>query len=323
MTSPDAGSTAERRQAFLAGVIEHGFAIGLRTAADFLQHFSPTTIMRALADEPDRRARILQDTIGLRPRIALRKSPTSSGEDLQIALEEGETDAATLLRLFPPADASRFLDPSLLWAYVAEPSRVGAEPAEPEAGRRIREHTAHIIKTAAAQGILGARDIVSAIGVAPLIERLPREEVATLLERALEDGRQGQPFTDDALLELVPLDSLVDHVPLATLWEWVIGAKIATPLGLAGDAGPRPAPLSPREPMPVQAAATAKVVEPAAVAEEPEYEDLSDLDEPDEPDELLFDETEAHPDASADVTVMVDPAGTEPQAMLGREERSG
>ena len=43
----------------------------------------------------------------------------------------------------------------------------------------------------------------------------------------------------------------------------------------------------------------------------------------DEPDELLFDATEAHPDASGDVTVMVDPAGTEPQGLLGHEERSG
>ncbi len=322
MTSPDAGDTTQRRQAFLAGVIEHGFAIGLRTATDFLEHFSPTTIMRALSDEPDRRARILQDTIGLRPRIALRKSPTSSGEDLQIALEEGETDAATLLRLFPPADAARFLDAALLWAYVREPSDVAGEPAHAESVRRIREHTAHIIKTAWTQGIVGARDIISAIGVAPLMERLPREDVTTLLERALEDGRQGQPFTDDALLELVPLDSLVDHVPLATLWEWVIGAKIVAPLGLVGDAVARPASVAPREPAPVHEPAPVPVVATAPVVvaeEEPEYEDLT----LDEPDELLFDETEAHPDASNDVTVMVDPAGTEPASMLGREERSG
>ncbi len=32
--------------------------------------------------------------------------------------------------------------------------------------------------------------------------------------------------------------AIIDHVPLATVWEWVIGAKIAAPLGFAGDAEP-------------------------------------------------------------------------------------
>jgi hypothetical protein len=280
MTTPPDAPLAALRERFLARVVEHGFESGLRTPPDFVRHFSPVVLMGALAAEPDRRARILQDTIGLRPRIALKKSPRSSGEDLQIALDEGETDAATLVRLFPPADAARFLAHDDLWAYVVEPSHVGGD-TPPEAIQAIRSHTAFIIDAARTEGIISGRDIIGAIGIAALVERLPRPDIATVLERALEDGRQGIAFSDDALLELVPLEHLVAHVPLATLWTWVIAAKIAAPLGLSEDIEGPAVPLD--------------------VAE---------------PDELLFDETEAHPDASTSVTVMIDPAGTEPQATI-------
>lgn len=265
---------AEPRDRFLAGVIEHGFSVGVRSCNDFLRHFSPASIMRALAGEPDRRARILQETIGLRPRIALKKSPESSGEDLQIALDEGETDAPAIVRLFHPDDRVRFLDPRLLWAYIIEPSHFAAETREPEGLRAVRSHTGFIIEAALLEGIVRPRDIVTGIGVPALVDRLPREEVATLLERALEDGRQEQAFTDATLFELVSIPTICAHVPLATLWDWVIGAKIAAPLGLT----------------------------------------------PDEPNEdVLFDATEAHPDASKDVTVIIDSAGTDPSASVDDE----
>lgn len=278
MTDAFESKLSEPRDRFLARVIEHGFTVGVRTAADFLRHFSPASIMRALAGEPDRRARILQETIGLRPRIALKKSPESSGEDLQIALEEGETDAASIVRLFHPDDRVRFLDPRLLWAYVIEPSHFGGETRQPEVLKSIRAHTAFIIEEAMQEAIIRPRDVVSGIGVSALVDRLPREEVAGLLERALEDGREELPFRDATLFEMVSLPTICSHVPLATLWNWVIGAKIAAPLGLVSD-------------------------EPGEAT-----------------DDLLFDATEAHPDASKQVTVIIDPAGTEPHGTIDHDE---
>src|SRR5215470_8638080 len=104
----------EPRQRFLAQVVEHGLASGLRTPEEFLRHFSPVTIMHALADEPARRARILETTVGTRPKIALKKSPESSAEDLRIALEEGETTPGAVLESFEPDDRVRFLDGAYL-----------------------------------------------------------------------------------------------------------------------------------------------------------------------------------------------------------------
>ena len=81
--------------------------------------------------------------------------------------------------------------------------------------------------------LLTARDVVTAISVPTLVDRLPREDVANVLERALEDGRQDTPFMDESFFEVVPLDSVVTHVPLATLWNWVLGAKIGRVYGLS------------------------------------------------------------------------------------------
>ncbi len=255
---------------FLSAVVEHALHTGLRQAEDFLRHFSPWSIMRALATEPERRGRILEATTGLRSRIASKKSPESSAEDLQIALDEKITTPAAVLELLSPDDRVRFLDPQMLWAFVIEPGYGMGSADHGDQIPVIRDHTTYIIETALAQGLINHRDVVSAISVATLVDRLPRSELASVFERVLEEGREGMAFTDELLFQMVPMPVIVAHVPLATLWDWVIGAKIAVPIGL----------------MP----------EPSATTPE---------------DEALFDEREAHPDASheteaRDVTVILD-----------------
>lgn len=238
MTAAFASKLPEPRQRFLAQVLEHGLRSGLRTPDEFLRHFSPLTIMHALADEPARRARILETTIGTRPKIALKKSPESSGEDLRIALEEGETTAAALLEQFEPDDRVRFLDAQYLWSFAAEPRFWLHTATSTDRLQKIRSHTAFIVQDAIAQELVNERDVVRAISVATLIENLPRDEVANIIERALVDGRDGTPFSEKTMLDVLPIRSIIDHVPLATVWEWVIGAKIAAPLGLVPDAEP-------------------------------------------------------------------------------------
>ena len=67
---------------------------------------------------------------------------------------------------------------------------------------------------------------------------MPRDDIANLLERALLDGRDRTPFSEKTMLDVLGIRTLIDHVPLATVWEWVIGAKIAAPLGFASDGEP-------------------------------------------------------------------------------------
>lgn len=268
---------------FLALVVEHAMQVGLRKPEDFLRHFSPRSIMRALSAEPERRGRILEATTGLRSRIASKKSPASSAEDLQIALDEGITTAATVVSLLTPDDRVRFLDAQMLWAFIMEPGYGGGAAEHGDHIPEIREHTSFIIERALEEGLIGHRDVVSAISVPTLVDRLPRSELATVFERVLEEGRDGMAFTDELLFQMVPMPVIVTHVPLATLWNWVITTKIAVPLGL--------------------------MVDPA--------ESPGD-------NEALFDEREAHPDASdpgsdnPDVTVIIDGDG-----LIAPEDGSG
>ncbi len=261
---------------FLSAVVEHSLTTRLRKPEDFLRHFSPRSIMRALAGEPGRRGRILEATTGLRSRIASKKSPESSAEDLQIALDEAITTPQAVVELLEPDDRVRFLDPQMLWAFVIEPGYGMGSVELGEQIPEIREHTTFIIEQALGEGLIGHREVVSAISVPMLVDRLPRSELATVFERVLEEGREGMAFTDELLFQMVPMSVIVAHVPLATLWDWVIGAKIAVPLGLMPDqASPRPE------------------------------------------DEALFDEREAHPDAShssksKDVTVIIEGDAAEP-----------
>lgn len=228
----------EAKQRFLAQVVEHGLTLGLRTPEEFLRHVSPTTIMQALADEPARRARILEITVGVRPRVALKKTPESSGDDLRIALEEGETTATAVLSTFDPDDRVRFLDHQYLWAFVAEARMLLHTATSAERLNNLRAHTSYIIAAAIDEGLATHRDVVRAISVATLVESMPRDEITSILERALLDGRDRTPFSERTLLEVIGLRALVDHVPLSTVWDWVIGMKIAVPCGFVSDTEP-------------------------------------------------------------------------------------
>jgi hypothetical protein len=228
---PRASRLPNATDRFLSLVLEHSLATGLRTPAEFLHAFSPATIMKALAEHPTRRAHILEKTVGIRPRVGLRKSPESSGEDLQIALDEGETDAATVLTLFEADDRVRFLDAPALWSFVWD-SRYWSTPPPPEELALVHRHTAFILATAVEQDLLTGPDIIRAISVQTLVQHLPRDEVATIIERAIAER---EVLTEAKLFEAIGFDMLARNVPLATTWEWVIGAKIAVPLGLVGD----------------------------------------------------------------------------------------
>lgn len=286
MTTPDEQSQASRlsgvvvsklqsgAQRFLARAVDHALLCGVRSPSDFLRYFPPTAIMVGLAEYPARRAHILETTIGLKARIGLRKSPESSAEDLQIALDERETDAATVVSLLEPDDRVRFLDAARLWSFVADAGLTArAHPTSAESAHRLHQHTAFAIEAAIEEQLLAAEDVVGAVSVQTLVQHLPRDQVASIIERAIVEGRQGQPLTEARLLDAVGVRTLCEHIPIATVWEWVLGAKVAAVAGWSTEeAGP------------------------------------------------LFDECEAHPDASEpeDVTVIVNPHETQPSAAKSR-----
>ncbi len=219
-------------QRFLAGLIEAALEIGQRTPADFLRCFPPEEIMSGLAGKPDLRATILEATVGVRRKVGIKKSPASSAEDLRIAIDERETDAAQVVALFAPDDRVRYLDNGRLWAFLTEgepwTTKVKHEAAYGRATAFVRE----LLDRALEEKLLSPTDLVDGVGVDCLAKHLPRPEFARVLEAVLAKGRDNGRFLDRDLLRVVPPRILVECLPLPALWDGVVVPSVAAAHGL-------------------------------------------------------------------------------------------
>lgn len=229
----------EGRQRFLAHAVEHALEIGRRSASDFIRHFPPSAIMKGLEHQPGLRAAILVLTTGLKKRIATKKSWESAAEDLQIALDERETDAESIVAVFNPDDRIRYLDNKQIWAMLVEGEFWSTPSSDKETFERAKAHIAFMLDRALIDHLVTHRDIVEGITVAELATRLPKSELGMLIESALHNSHDGKPFTEADLLRARPPNVLVNYVPLSHLWNSVIVPKIAQAHGYVE---PPPAP---------------------------------------------------------------------------------
>jgi hypothetical protein len=227
----------EGRDRFLAHVIEQGLEIGRRTPEDFIRHFPPAAIMRGLENHADLRAQILVLTTGVKQKIAVKKSARSAGEDLQIALDEGETDSDSIVALFDPDDRVRYLDDKKLWAYVIEGEFWSVSPTKREDFDRAKRHIAFMLDRAIQDKLVTHRDLIDGITVAELASRLPKDKLGTIIERALGNSHKNEPFTEVDLLTTMPPAAIVDYVPLGHIWDNVVTPKIAEAHGYVEDTG--------------------------------------------------------------------------------------
>src|SRR5438034_1700909 len=188
---------------FMAHVMENGLNVGLRTEQDFIRHFPPQDIMNGLADRPDLRANILVPTTGVRGKIASKKSSESAGEDLQIALDEGETDATLIVSLFHPDDRVRYLDQTKVWKFITEPQFWNVDKKQSSEFDRAKTHMAFIIDRAIEDRLLTHREIVEGLTVANLVQYLPLTDMQKVIEFALSNSHTSKPFTEQDLLSAV------------------------------------------------------------------------------------------------------------------------
>ncbi|MDX2050828.1 MAG: hypothetical protein SFV15_00460 [Polyangiaceae bacterium] len=252
----------EGRQKFLAHMIEHAFQIGRRSAEDFIRHFPPATIMEGLASKPELRGQILEHTTGLKQKIAMKKSWQSAGEDLLIALTEGEADAAAIISVFAPDDRVRYLNDRKLWAFLTEGEFWNATLSKKEEYAIAKRHMAYMLERALTDKLLTHRDIVEGVTVAELAVRLPKAELGKIIQQALTAGHGGRPFSDSDLLVAMPPETLVEYIPLVHLFESAVLPKIAQAHGYTDPPAP---PAEEAKPAP---AAASPAAAPAAAAEE-------------------------------------------------------
>ncbi len=215
------------RERFLAHAIEHALETGRRTPEDFIRHFPPSAIMEGLASEPKLRGAILVLTTGLKPKISEKKSWESAAEDLQIALDERETDAETIVTVFDPDDRVRYLDARRIWQFLVEGDFWKASVTDKQAHELAKDNIAFMLERALLDRLLSHRDVVEGISVAEIAKRLPKAELGKIIEGALTKSKANAPFTEVDLLREMPPFVLVEYVPLPHLFEAVIQPKIA------------------------------------------------------------------------------------------------
>jgi len=215
---------------FLAQALAHALAQGFRTADDFLRHFKPLDLMVALESAHELRAEILVKAAGVHQKIAIKKSTTSGAEDLRIAIEEGLTDAAAILELFPADDRVRYLEAPRLWAFLVEDEFWSTLNAEANRERAIGRMT-FTLENALREDLISLADIADGITFEMLSTRLPHKELQKLVAHALKLGRERKPLTEEALLDSVSLPQIVGYVPLEHVWKSVVVERVAKPSG--------------------------------------------------------------------------------------------
>ena len=222
---------------FLAQALAHALAQGFRTPDDFLRHFKPLDLMVALESAHELRAEILVKAAGVHQKIAIKKSTTSGAEDLRIAIEEGLTDAAAIMELFPADDRVRYLDAPRLWSFLVEDEFWSTLNAEANRERAIGRMT-FTLENALREDLISLADIADGITFEMLSTRLPHKELQKLVAHALKLGRERKPLTEEALLDSVSLPQIVGYVPLEHVWKSVIVERVAKPAGFLAVAPP-------------------------------------------------------------------------------------
>ncbi|OGL73232.1 hypothetical protein A3E39_02885 [Candidatus Uhrbacteria bacterium RIFCSPHIGHO2_12_FULL_60_25] len=225
------------RDGFLAHVIVKGLELGERTPEDFIRHFPSKAIMLALADRPILRANILVAATGTKEKTALKKSADSAGDDLQIALDEGDTTCAEIIRLFQPDERVRYLERTKLWAYATESKFWARTSKDKDDFVRAQAYVAFILDVAIKNLLVDHTQVVSALTVDRLARDLPKEMLGKLIAAALADERK---FTEETFLSAVPPETLVKHVSLAYIWETVVHPLVAESHGFVAEEGDRP-----------------------------------------------------------------------------------
>lgn len=271
---------------FIAHMIEHSFSIGRRTSRDFLRHFPPSAIMEALKDSPSLRADILEAATGVRRKVAIKKSALSSGEDLQIALEEGEAASDEVIHLFRPDDRVRYLPRAKLWSFLIEGDFWKANKTDKGSYDRAQLHIAFMLDRALKDQVINHQDIVEGISISKICLLMPRSELEMAMTSALSVGRKGLPFSDRDLYDNLSSITIANYIPLPHLWDEVIFPCIAVEHGLvdtsnlqprvektpAPDEASKPVSANTNDQLPGQAQArlpVSKISTPATVVKRP------------------------------------------------------
>jgi hypothetical protein len=87
------------------------------------------------------------------------------------------------------------------------------------------------LETTLGEGLISLQSITDGITFEEISSSLPKNELEQIVTRALKAGRNGAALTEELLLDVVPLKSLIGYVDLAVIWNRVVLDRIAGPCG--------------------------------------------------------------------------------------------
>ncbi len=225
-------STGSNR--FLSRVMQHTLVNAWQTPDEFVEHFGPQVIMRALEKADEVRARLLVKLANVHDRIAAKKSIDSAAEDLRLALEEKVTSPEALMDCFTSDERVRYLKAPEIWKFLFEDSFHKTNLSDGAVAHERAVRRMHfLLECALDEGLVTLQDIADGITFDRVAESLPPEELRKVVTHALKHGRDDEALNEERLLEVVPLPQLLGFVPLDATWEGVILARIAAPQGFA------------------------------------------------------------------------------------------
>lgn len=204
---------------FLALAVDRVIAEGFRSPDDFVRYFSPARIGRAIAVSPTLRRRVLGVVAGYTATKAAQQTVQQTGVVVDRAFVDGDASPEILLQLLTADDCVRYLDPNLLWHFVADHHEWQRRPKDALPRRRT---VASLLTAAIDEGLISQTDVFSRIGPARLALWLPPAQLAKLVELALVQGSANRSADADDLARTVSLAALSRAVPPHELLDDVL-----------------------------------------------------------------------------------------------------
>jgi len=222
----------ERRRRFVARVFDESLRRGWTTAEQFIDWFPPSTIVDALEAVPEVRTRLLVEVAGIPSKLASNRTPAAARDDLELALEEGLTDASRILQYVSGSVLVRCLEVASLWKFATSGDWLSRVNNDPSIGVAALERVTVILSSALAEQLVNLIDLMREVPLGELSRHASPEQLRSVFQYALWCAESRSVPDPQRLLELINAAALFSSWPVSQTWQRVIVGQIALPCGL-------------------------------------------------------------------------------------------
>jgi hypothetical protein len=227
------------KQELLAAACKQAFP-AIRNGQDFLNVFSPRTLMESVYPQPALREELLVTVVQMNRKIARKISLPSAIESLEIAISEQIAQPNALVATIEPSNMVQYLDHDRLWSLIVEPAFW--ETTETDAAQKAKDFFATLLATALQLRLLTEENLIREIGFPTFFAKESKESLIAAVESFANQPRE-QAF--GALVKRHDPKRLAETIPLQTLWTKIVSPLIARQRGREDLVQAKPPPYPP------------------------------------------------------------------------------